>query len=145
MSPQRSVTSRLRGVLTFWYLIRRLFLHVQIGAQRRSSLMNNNCEYRFLTTRYSQLCVWEIVCLTLSPKYNRDVFLKIFDPVLNLYSLRRYHNIGIWIPSINPKLWSDLYKRKTSFIIYTSQKGYKFYSDLSKITAYIAITCKLWW
>ena len=34
-------------------------------AQRRSSLVNNNREYRFLTTRYSRLSVWEIQILIL--------------------------------------------------------------------------------
>ena len=51
-----SVTSRERGVLALWRQIRRLFLHPQI-VQSRSSLLNNNREYRFLTTRYSRLSV----------------------------------------------------------------------------------------
>ena len=51
-----SVTSREREVLALWRHVRQLFLHAQIGA-RRSSLVNNNREYQFLTTRYSRLTV----------------------------------------------------------------------------------------
>ena len=51
-----SVTSRDRGVLAFWRHIGRLFLHAPIG-QRGSSLVNNNREYRFLTSRYAWFSV----------------------------------------------------------------------------------------
>ena len=39
-----------------WHHIRQLFLHVQIGAEV-ISLVNNNHEYRFLTTQHSQFSV----------------------------------------------------------------------------------------
>ena len=48
-----SVTSREREILALWRHIRRLFLPRKL-AQRRSSLVNNNREYRFLITRYSR-------------------------------------------------------------------------------------------
>ena len=53
-----SETSRERRALTLWRHIRRLFLQAHIGA-RRSSLVDNNREYRILTTRYSRLSVLE--------------------------------------------------------------------------------------
>ena len=48
-----SVTSREREILALWRHLRRLFSHAQIGTNWRSSLVNNNREYRFLITRYS--------------------------------------------------------------------------------------------
>ena len=57
-----SMTSRECGVLALWRHIRRLFLRKL--AQRRSSLVNNSREYRFLTTRYSRLSVWEKLTIT---------------------------------------------------------------------------------
>ena len=48
-----SVTSCERGVLDLW----RHSSCTRKLAQRRSSLVNNNREYRFLTTRYSRLSV----------------------------------------------------------------------------------------
>ena len=57
-----SVTSPKRQVLAFWHHICRLFLEAQIGA--KSSLMNNNREYRFLIIRYPRLSVYENITAT---------------------------------------------------------------------------------
>ena len=52
-SPQLICDVTRTRILALWRHICRLFLHVQIGA-KATSLVNNNREYRFLTTRYSR-------------------------------------------------------------------------------------------
>ena len=62
--PQNTwfVTSHERGLLILWRHIRRLFLWAH-WAQSRSSHVNNSSIYRFLTSRYSRLSVYENVYL----------------------------------------------------------------------------------
>ena len=66
-----SMTLRERGVLALWRHISRLFLHTKL-AQSRSSLVNKNREYRFLTTRYAWLvrtCKNKLLTIILSFKF----------------------------------------------------------------------------
>ena len=62
-------------------------------AQRRSSLVNSNREYRFLSTRYSRLSVWEHGGLALSQR-NTDVHHTCVIPLM--LATRNSACVSLW-------------------------------------------------
>ena len=73
-------------------------------AQRQTSLVNNNHEYRFITTRYSQLIVWEILLHNSRVSWQKGPTCHtyawqigpLWQDTFKLYSMGRHDALQYW-------------------------------------------------